>query len=60
LTAEVTTSKGTGSISCEVEFCNFTDSVSELYGQRMHVPSFALLRERARVLRYALICYLVI
>jgi hypothetical protein len=35
LTAEGTTSKGTGSISCEVEFCIFTDSVSELYGQRM-------------------------
>jgi len=37
LTAEGTTWQGTGSISCEVEFCIFfTDSVSELYGQRMY------------------------
>ena len=37
LTAEGTTSKETGSISCEAEFCIFyTDSVSELYGQRMY------------------------
>jgi hypothetical protein len=35
LTAEGTTSKGTGSISLRLNFVFFTDSVSELYGQRM-------------------------
>jgi hypothetical protein len=37
LTAEGKTSKGTGSISSEIEFVFFTDSVSELYGQRMYI-----------------------
>jgi hypothetical protein len=43
LTAEGTTSKRTGSISCEVEFVFFTDSVSELYGQRMYTTLFSSL-----------------
>jgi hypothetical protein len=37
LTAEGNTSKGTGSVSCEVEFRIFSALVSELDGQRMYI-----------------------
>jgi hypothetical protein len=43
LTAEGTTSKGTGSISCWFNFVFFTDSVSELYGQRCSFICFTFM-----------------